>query len=253
MMRPHLSSTSTLGRLVRYPLKLMPATAVVPILSGPLRGKRWLVGSSLHGCWIGSFEREKQELMAREVRPDTVFYDIGANVGFYSLLASMLVSHGRVFAFEPLPENMGYLRRHLDLNGVRNVECLDVAVCDRVGEAYFRADVERSMGHLESEGKIRVATTTLDHLLQADQIPPPNYIKMDIEGAEVLALRGATTTFNKYRPTLVLATHSEGLHAECLGMLRSWGYHWQLLGPIVNGHGEIIAHPQVQPDCVKED
>src|SRR5712692_7002997 len=111
-----LSHTAKLGRLARYPLKLVPPTMVMPVLTGKLRGKRWIVGSGIHGCWLGWYESEKQRAISKEVRSNTVFYDIGANVGFYSLLASMLVGPGKVFSFEPMPRNFSYLKRHLDLN-----------------------------------------------------------------------------------------------------------------------------------------
>ncbi len=55
---------------------------------GPLRGKKWIVGSSTHGCWIGSYEHKKQRTFWLSLRPNDVVYDIGANVGFYTLLAA---------------------------------------------------------------------------------------------------------------------------------------------------------------------
>jgi len=78
----------------------------VPILQGPLRGKKWIVGSQRHAFWLGGYEPHLQRLIAREVKPGEIFYDVGANVGFYSLLASVLVGPGKVFAFEQLPANV---------------------------------------------------------------------------------------------------------------------------------------------------
>src|SRR5713101_1261535 len=98
-----LSHNSALGKVARLPLKFVPSTAVVRILSGQLRGKRWIVGSGIYRCWLGWYESEKQLIISQDVRPNTVFYDVGANVGFYSLLASMLVGAGKVFSFEPVP------------------------------------------------------------------------------------------------------------------------------------------------------
>jgi FkbM family methyltransferase len=166
-------------------------------------------------------------------------------VGFYSLLASVLVGHGKVFAFEPLPANIRYLNTHLVINGVRNVQVLELAVCDKVGESFFLEEETRSMGHLQVEGGLRVRTTTLDSLIQAQKIDPPDYIKMDIEGAELLALRGANETFRRYRPILFLATHGREVHHQCCQLLESWGYDCRVLeGGPPEDRGEVIAEPR---------
>src|SRR5256885_2015501 len=117
-----LPNTTFIGKICRYPLRIIPRTMTVPILQGPLKGKKWIVGSQRHAFWVGSYEPHMQHLIAREVKPGQIFYDVGANVGFYTLLASVLVGPGRVFAFEPLPANIGYLRQHLALNAAQNVE-----------------------------------------------------------------------------------------------------------------------------------
>src|SRR5436853_6940153 len=95
---------SIVGRMGRAALGLVPKRAVGPILQGELKGCKWVVGSSIHGCWLGSFEFEKQQLFRQYVKPGMTVYDIGANVGFYTLLSSRLAgSEGAVYSFEPLP------------------------------------------------------------------------------------------------------------------------------------------------------
>ena len=78
----NFSNTTALGKLVRLPLRLVPRTAVVPVLSGPLRGARWIVGAATHGSWLGTYEAAKQLLIERALKPGSVFYDVGANAGF---------------------------------------------------------------------------------------------------------------------------------------------------------------------------
>lgn len=73
---------------------------VVPVLQGSLRGRKWIVGSSNHGCWLGSYEWKKQRLFTRTVSSGDVVFDIGAHVGFYTLLASVLV--GGMDLYTPL-------------------------------------------------------------------------------------------------------------------------------------------------------
>lgn len=242
MKMPALSSERPLGRLVRYPLKLVPPMMAVPIMMGKLRGKRWIAGSGIYRCWLGLYEYEKQQLVAREVRPNTVFYDVGANVGFYTLLASRLVGAGKVFAFEPVPKNIAYLRHHLTLNRVTNAEIFPLAVGDQNGMVSFSIEQTGLMGHLSDEGGVTVPIVTLDSLVVEGKILPPDYIKMDIEGAELLALRGASRTFQRYHPVLFLATHGREVHTQCIQLLQSWGYSCSSIDHGDSGElGELIA------------
>ncbi|HEV8435127.1 MAG TPA: FkbM family methyltransferase, partial [Thermoanaerobaculia bacterium] len=111
-----------IGRLLRLPLRLVPNGRVVRIKSGPLRGWRWITGSAPHGCWLGTYERDSQRAFMDNVHEGDVVYDIGANAGFFTLLASTLAGpRGLVFAFEPLPRNVALLERHVSLNGCENV------------------------------------------------------------------------------------------------------------------------------------
>lgn len=234
--------TTLAGKISRSPLRILRRSWVVPILQGPLRGKKWVIGSQRHAFWLGIYEPHMQCLIARTVKKDTVFYDIGANVGFYSLLASTLIFPGKVFAFEPLPENVRYLERHLTLNDIRNVEILELAISDQVGTSNFQEEVTRAMGRLQAEGNTRVLTTTLDSLLQAQLIDPPHYIKMDIEGTELMALRGASECIQRHRPTIFLATHGRDMEAECGRLLNSWGYELRNIGDTtILDRGEFLA------------
>ncbi len=239
-----LSSTTLLGRAVRYPLRILPRSLAVPILTGQLRGKKWIVGAHRHACWLGSYEAYFQKVVAREVRPGGVFYDVGANVGFYSLLASILIAPGKVVAFEPLPTNVHYIRTHLALNGIKNVDVLELAICDEVGSSFFQEEETRAMGRLQANGNRRVQTTTLDSLLYEERIAPPNYIKMDIEGAEFKALMGARQCFERYKPKLFLATHGSEIHEDCLRLLQTWNYDLHLIAKPSSDRAEILASPR---------
>ena len=109
-----ISNRTFYGKILRLPLKLIPKRMVVPIVRGPLRGKRWIVGASTHGCWLGSYEYQKQSIFKKTVKSGYVVYDIGAHVGFYTLLSSVLVgTQGKVIAFEPVQRNLEYLKKHV--------------------------------------------------------------------------------------------------------------------------------------------
>jgi FkbM family methyltransferase len=239
-----LSSTAPLGKMLRYPLRFLPRSLAVPVVSGSLRGKRWIVGSGIHRCWLGFYEQEKQELIARTIKPGTVFYDVGANVGFYTLLGSLLVGEGKVFAFEPVQRNLMYLRKHLGLNQIQNVQVFELAISGSDGTAGFELEQSGYEGRLSGNGTVIVRTASLDSLLRQDKILPPNYIKMDIEGGELLALRGASQCIQRHRPHIFLATHGHEVHSQCCQLLESWGYHSQILELNPSGFGEIIATPR---------
>jgi FkbM family methyltransferase len=212
---PHSSS---LGRALRLPLRLIPADAVLPVLQGPLRGMKWISGSGDHGCWLGSYEHDKQRLFHAAIQARSVVWDIGANVGLYSLVASRKAT--RVIAVEPVAENVKYLKRHISLNGIRNIEIVVAAVARECGRASFSAGENRFTGHLAA-GPTKVDVVTLDSMLV--KFGAPDVIKMDVEVAEYLALQGAERCLAG-NPVIFLATHSATLAAQCSDLLRSAGY-----------------------------
>src|SRR5690348_13933087 len=110
-------------------MRLLPQETRMPILQGPMRGMWWITGAAQHGCWLGSYEVMNQEVFQTLINPGDVVYDLGANVGFYTLLASKLTGPtGQVHSFEPSPRNIAYLRRHLVLNGVQNCTVWEGAI-----------------------------------------------------------------------------------------------------------------------------
>lgn len=231
------------GRLLRLPLKLLPASLVVRVLQGPLRGRRWIVGSATHGCWLGSYELAKQKLFSSLLKSGETVYDIGANVGVYTLIAAARAgTDGRVHAFEPLPENIRYLRRHLDLNAVKNVTVHECAVSDRTGTACFSVHGSRMQGALVPEGQLEVETITLDEC--GRKFSQPSALKIDVEGAEMLVLRGGAETIARARPVILLATHGAEAHAQCCRFLESMDYSIRAVdGTDPLSSNELLAKP----------
>ena len=228
-----IPSNSLLGSALRYPLRWIPDGLTVPILQGPLRGKKWIVGSSNHGCWMGSYEHEKQKRFVQEVHSGAVVFDVGAHVWFYTLLASELVgSKGRVIAFEPLPRNLGYLRQHLTLNHILNVTVIEAAASDQGGTTPFEEGPSSSMGAVSEHGHLEVKMVSLDELFAQGEIPKPQIIKMDIEGGEYRALLGAKSLLVSARPTIFLATHGPAVHRQCCELLQSLGYRLSALSGV---------------------
>ena len=221
---------SPIGKLFRLPLKLIPAKTVIPILQGKLKGKKWIKGSSINGCWLGTYEFDKQILFEKYVKPGMVVYDIGANAGFYTLLSAVLTgSTGKVFAFEPVPQNIFYIRKHLGLNKITNTTVLEKAVSDKISKLKFDLSSNPSMGHFSEQGAIEVETISLDEFTKQGN-PLPDLIKMDIEGAEFDALKGAIEILITKKPIIFLATHGEEVKKNCLELLKEMGYTIQIIG-----------------------
>ncbi len=221
---------SPIGKLLRLPLKLIPNNTVLPILQGKLKGKKWIKGSSINGCWLGTYEFDKQQLFQEYVKPGMVIYDVGANAGFYTLLGSVLTGNsGKVFAFEPVPRNIFYIKKHLELNKIDNTVVVGKAVSDKITKLKFSLSTNPSMGHISEEGEIEVETITLDEFIQQGN-PPPDLIKMDIEGAEFEALIGVRELFKTNKPIIFLATHGEDIKKNCLQLLKDFGYKIEIIG-----------------------
>ncbi|MBZ5668208.1 MAG: FkbM family methyltransferase [Acidobacteriia bacterium] len=244
-----ISDKSLAGKALRRPLRLLPPDTVLPILQGKLRGLKWIAGSSNHGCWLGSYEYHKRKAFEERVAKGSVVFDIGANTGFYTLLASVLVGpQGRVFAFEPVPRNLRYLQEHLRINGIKNVSVIEAAVADCVGVAHFDAGPNPSMGRLAADGCLTVRTVSLDEMVRRGELPPPDYMKIDVEGAELLVLTGATFLLENTRPTVFLATHGQDLHQQCCQLLESFGYQLRAIGDNnLERSDEMIALPSGWP------
>lgn len=196
---------------------------MVPVLQGPLRGMRWIVGAQLHGMWLGSFEAETQQAISRTLRPGQTFYDIGANVGFYTLLGARCVgASGRVVAVEPLPRNIDILRKHLRLNAISNAQIVEKAVSNRCGAARFVED-GTATSKLGEEGCLDVAVTTLDRLVEETGFPP-HVMKVDIEGAELEFIDGARHVLSACRPIVFLSAHSERIFTDMVRIMRGHSY-----------------------------
>lgn len=233
----------TLKKLLGIPLGLIPKSRQMRILTGRMRGAKWIVGAGNHSCWLGLYEYDKRRLFEKVVRAGNTVYDVGAHTGYYSLLASLLVGpRGLVYAFEPVPANLNYLREHLRRNDIKNTRVCACAVTDSIGPMRFQEHQHSSMGRLDAAGSLEVEAVSLDRLHAAGKIRPPDVIKMDIEGAEYEALKGAGSILTDYHPIIFLATHEAGIHRRCIELLETLKYKISPIGgkSILNT-SELIA------------
>ncbi len=206
---------------------------------------RWIVGSGDHGYWLGSYEIDFQRRLTRTLQVGDTFLDIGAHVGYYMLLGSRLVGpHGHVYAFEPLPRNAAFIKRHIVLNKLENVTFLQLAISNRSGKVHFGAGISTSTGRIDLTGELEVQTSSLDDLLKAGTIEAPDVIKIDVEGSEADVLEGAKVLLQNHRPKIFLATHGNEAYQHCVALLTAQDYS---LEPInaenIDEASEIYAYP----------
>jgi FkbM family methyltransferase len=226
-----LSKQSFIGKILRKSLKLViPKDAVLPILQGPARGMKWLVGSSVNACWLGSYEFRKQQKILEYLQPGMVAYDIGAHAGFFTLIFSRIVGpSGKVYAFEPLPENIRFLRKHQELNKSNNVIIEPVAVSNKNEEICFYKDSQTYKGNIVNNNSdiidnIKVESITIDHYIEINNKRSPDFIKMDVEGAESMVLTGMAKLMAIKKPILFIALHNEEVAKECSLILKKYNY-----------------------------
>ena len=222
--------------------RLLHSTRVVA--HGQAAGLRIDPAGAAAGYALGTSEPLIQDVFAEHVRHGGVVWDVGANIGFYSLIASRLVDDGEVVAFEPLPANQEAIRRNLALNEIANVRLVPIALSDAEGEAELEIHASPTWAKLDTSGdtafkrdgevseRVRVEVSTLD--AQLDGYAPPDLVKMDIEGAEVAALRGASRLLGEHRPTLICELH--GTNAAVTELLESHDYDVR-----------VVETPQIRP------
>jgi FkbM family methyltransferase len=184
--------------------------------------------------WLGTYEPDLQIAARDFFRSGEVVYDVGANIGYISLMAARIVGeNGRVYAFEALPANLERLKEHIALNHLEDrITAIHAAVTERVGEAIFLAHASGAMGKAEgSAGRettysqhLRVPSVTLDHFVFKQGHPPPHTVKMDIEGGEGLALAGMQHLLTESKPTLLIELHGEQAARQVWKQLAAHAY-----------------------------
>jgi len=183
-------------------------------------------------------ERYEAALVRRLLSEDAVFYDVGANIGYFTLVAAAaLAHHGQIVAFEPGRNAYQRLTENVALNPYRNIRTFPVAVSDREGEAALQVagDIADSSASLYPAGRSRghpevCRTVTLDRFIRAEGLRPPQLIKLDVEGAELAVLQGARDLLAASPPLLLVEMEEKNLRAagaskvQIAQFLTAYGY-----------------------------
>lgn len=233
---------------------------VLPFVSLPQRieeGPWWFAANDFvsDSIFEGAFEKRERAFVERFLKPGMVMIDVGAHHGLYALIAAKRVgAAGRVIAFEPSPRERRRLERHRRINRMRQVTVVDRAVGAEPGRATLFLPPRRSSGFnsLQPAAEVRarsepvaVEVTTIDRYLAHSSVDRVDLIKLDIEGGELHALKGAARTIAAHRPAILCEVEDErtvpwGYKAEqIIDLMKAQGYHWFLPRP----GGRLIPLP----------
>ncbi|MGD8813266.1 MAG: FkbM family methyltransferase [Anaerolineales bacterium] len=239
-----------------------PKTHRIPF--GPNKGLKIFMSFDISPrMWFGIDEPWVARSALEHVQSGDVVYDIGAHVGYTSLLYAQRVGNqGVVHAFEILPIVVeDYLQRTIQANSFNNVVTHDVGLSNQdqvlylpIGETMMTSQ-ESKAGEGQHVEACRI--TTLDQYVKNHKLPLPNYIKIDIEGAEVDCLVGGEATLRKSKPLMMIEFHSTGLLQSGFSLLDAWGYQLMtkrgvvldtdMLGNLKYVHESVLCLPKNHP------
>ncbi len=174
-------------------------TKIVQIPQGKLKVYAGDIGTGLPLILKGSYEKTQTEFFLNLLKKGSTFLDIGANSGYYTIIASKLVGeNGHVYAIEPDPKNIALLKENILINDCRNVTVIEKALDIKSGFTHFNFEkFNRGESSISlKKGKTKVATISLDDLVQTLKVKKIDVINMDIEGAEIATLKGGMKTLS---------------------------------------------------------
>jgi FkbM family methyltransferase len=171
---------------------------------------------------FGSYEKGEAEVMLSLIKPGDTVFDIGANIGWYSLTIAKHFPTALIYAFEPMTPTFALMQRNLDANRVTSVTAFNLGFSDRAETLTFFYDPDHSSKTSAADltggaHRVQAHVQRLDDLVAEKNVRKVDFIKCDVEGAEILVYRGGIETLKRDHPIVF----SE--------MLRKWsakfGYH----------------------------
>lgn len=166
------------------------------------------VGRQIYG--LGKYELDDSLFLKKIIKKDWHSIDIGANIGYYSLLLAQLSPQGKIYAFEPVKMAFHLLSLNILINGFNNVITSSKALANRNGYQKFNIMVDTGLSSFKNTGRIKIAskvkvqTITLDSYVEKNKIRRIDFVKIDVEGAEKLVLDGAKRSLRKLKPKIIM-------------------------------------------------
>jgi FkbM family methyltransferase len=191
--------------------------------------------------WEGGYARfEYTDIFIRLIKKVRSFYDIGANIGYYSLIAAMENADVEVVGFEPATGPLYYFRENVRINNFKNIKIESIALSDKDGEIEFYEIRNKKYQYLEhnlaGEGnagsnktgrnfvRIKVKASTLDNYVLMNNVSGIDLIKMDTEGTENLILEKSGYVLKEMKPVIICETLFDTIESELERIMKSFGY-----------------------------
>ncbi|MDO9547069.1 MAG: FkbM family methyltransferase [Pelolinea sp.] len=226
-----------LARIIRRSLNAAAPAGLseITIAAGPARGLKMLLDLHLEkDYWLGTYETDLQAAAAKLIPSGSVVYDIGANIGYISLLSCALSGlTGKIFSFEALPANVERLKTNVAINGLDSrITVIHAAVIDADQPVTFLTHPSGAMGKAlgsagrdeQYSGRITVPGLAIDTFVYENKHPAPDLVKMDIEGGEGAALIGMQRLLTDKKPVLLIELHGELAARQVWDCLLQHGY-----------------------------
>jgi len=202
-----------------------------------LKNLKFIYGSGLISQWLGFYEKKIIKKIIKHLESKKIYYDIGAHVGYYTLLFSKFGE--KVYSFEPEKTNFEFLIKHIKLNKLNNVFAFNFAIYSHKKTLFFEVNEDRTEGKISEKGNLKIKAYSLDYLCFEKKLDLPDFIKIDVEGAEFEVLKGAKKVIKTKAPKILLATHGEELKNTCIEFIKNMKYK---IIPITNS--EFLLVPQ---------
>ena len=224
----------------------------VPVETGPLQGMVLVIDEHVSHAHIrGTYELETQLAIDKVVRPGSVCYDLGASIGYLSLLMARKAK--LVYAFEPAGHAATEIKKHAAANRLENIIIVSSPVSDSVRTVRFtRTDTAYGSRIAQGESKwptVEMKTITLDDFIHAN--PAPDFIKIDVEDEEARVLNGARSILSQRKAAICCELHSEQSAVEVQKILEQYNYNitdlegrpFKIERPVIPGEVQILATP----------
>ena len=162
-------------------------------------------------CFINSNCHEYEIKKYFEIPSDGVFIDIGANNGKYSIMLGNKYINSKIIAIEPEPNNINFLKKNIELNNLKNIEVIEKGIYSDNKNMNFYIVKNNQEHSLDKNWRnvnksINIRTITIDNLMKELKLKKVDLIKIDIEGVELHAIKGALKTIEKYKPKIIIET-----------------------------------------------
>ena len=166
--------------------------------------------------------------MIQNIKKSKIFFDIGANLGYYSLIAAKVMDNeGEIVAFEPSKRNYEILVKDLELNNAVQVRAINAAIFDHDGRVYLKEGNHGGLDKIDTNaGSYQIDCVKLDNWCFRNGTYP-DIMKIDVEGAETFVLEGAREIIEKYKPIIFLSTHGPDTEKKSLEFLEKFGYSFE--------------------------